>query len=174
VSGEGALLQDDRVGDESNVDIPDEEDYSFTKQREEEAKRTSNLFKSPKDKFDFKSNFEDFDLKQYPLTTGLDITMENPVIVLKDRPYFRGNIEIDLGQIRITSRLEHVEGKWKQVPHKKTYVNIIDIDMKSVRIDYNSKSYMITPPFDMLISIERINYSELLLDQFMSKGIDFE
>ena len=33
---------------------------------------------------------------------------------------------------------------------------------------------MITPPFDMLISLERINYSELLLDQFMSKDIDFE
>ena len=33
---------------------------------------------------------------------------------------------------------------------------------------------MITPPFDMLISLQRINYSELLLDQFMSKEIDFE
>jgi hypothetical protein len=116
----------------------------------------------------------EFDLKQYPLTTGLDVTMENPVIVLKDRPYFRGNIEVDLGQIRITSRLDHVAGKWKRAPLKKTYVNVMDVDMKSVRIDYNSKSYMITPPFDMLISIERINYSELLLDQFMSKGIDFE
>jgi hypothetical protein len=74
----------------------------------------------------------------------------------------------------VTSRLDNVPGKWKAVPEKKTLLNIIDIDMKSVRIDYNSKSYMITPPFDMLISIERINYSELLLDQFMSKGIDFE
>jgi hypothetical protein len=46
--------------------------------------------------------------------------------------------------------------------------------MKSVRIDYNSKQYMITAPFDMLISLERINYSVLLLDQFMSEGIDFE
>ena len=64
----------------------------------------------------------------------------------------------------MTSRLENVKGKWKSVPEKLTYVNIIDIDMKSVRIDYNSKAYMITPPFDMLISLERINYSELLLD----------
>ena len=46
--------------------------------------------------------------------------------------------------------------------------------MKSVRIDYNNKSYMITPPFDMKISLERINFSELLTDQFLSEGINFE
>lgn len=100
--------------------------------------------------------------------------IENPVVVLKDRPYLLGNIEMDLGQISITSYLANVEGKWKSLPTKKTFVNIMEIDMKSVRIDYDNKSYMITPPFDMLIKLERINYSELLLDQFASKGIDFE
>jgi len=70
--------------------------------------------------------------------------------------------------------LENAKGKWKSYPDKKTYINIIDIDMKSVRIDFDSKSYMITPPFDMLISFERINHSELLINQFLSKDIDFE
>lgn len=55
-----------------------------------------------------------------------------------------------------------------------TYVNIMDIDMKSVRIDYDNKSYMITPPFDMKISMERINFTELLDKQFLSDGINFE
>ena len=94
--------------------------------------------------------------------------------MIKDRPYFDSNIEIDLGRIKVTSKLENVEGKWKNHPSKKTFVNIIDIDMQQVRIDYNSKAYQITKPFDMLISFERINYSELLIDQFISKGIDFE
>jgi len=70
--------------------------------------------------------------------------------------------------------LENAKGKWKSYPDKKTYINIIDIDMKSVRIDFDSKSYMITPPFDMEISLERINHSELLINQFLSKDIDFE
>ena len=46
--------------------------------------------------------------------------------------------------------------------------------MRDVRIDYNSKQFCITPPFDMMISYERINWSELLLDYYMSYGIDFE
>lgn len=98
------------------------------------------------------------------MTTCLDVTIENPVIVLKDRPYFPGDIEIDLGQINVSSRLDVAKNKWKSAPELEVYTNIIDIDMKSVRIDYDAKSYMITPPFDMLLSLERINYSELLLD----------
>lgn len=46
--------------------------------------------------------------------------------------------------------------------------------MNNVRIDFNSKAYMITPPFNMNISMERINYSDLLQDQYLSNGIDFE
>ena len=103
-------------------------------------------------------------MKQYPLTSGLDITIENPVIVLKDRPYFDEKIEIDLGQINISSKLDRVGGKWKHTVGIKTYVNVIDIEMKNVRIDYNSKDFMITPPFQMMISLQRINYSPLLLD----------
>ena len=47
------------------------------------------------------------------------------------------------------------------------------IEMKRICIDYNSKSKRITPPFDMDISIEKINQSDLLLDGFLSQGIDF-
>ena len=82
---------------------------------------------------------------------------------------------MDLGQIQITSHLKEVEGKWKSQPKKKTFVNIIETDMRDVRMDYNSKAFCITPPFDMLISYERINWSEHLHhNQYMSKGIDFE
>ena len=98
------------------------------------------------------------------LHTCLDVTIENPVIVLKDRPYFPGDIEIDLGQINVSSRLDVAKNKWKSALELEVYINIIEIDMKSVRIDYDTKSYIITPPFDMLLSLKRIIYSELLLD----------
>lgn len=81
-------------------------------------------------------------------------------MLLKDRPYLTGNVEIDLGQISIKSELDHVSGKWRSKPDKKTFVNRMVIDMKSIRIDYDSRAYMITPPFDMHIQIERSNYSE--------------
>jgi len=43
---------------------------------------------------------------------GLAVTIQNPTIVLKDRPYLVGNIEVDLGEIRVTSRTEEVSGRW--------------------------------------------------------------
>jgi len=46
--------------------------------------------------------------------------------------------------------------------------------MNNFKIDFNSGQYEITPPFDMRISLERINFTELLTDQFLSKGFDFE
>lgn len=53
-------------------------------------------------------------------------------------------------------------------------MNVVDVDMKNVRIDFDSKKYMITPPFDMQICVKRINFSELLLDAWLSRGIDFD
>jgi len=48
------------------------------------------------------------------------------MIILKDRPYLKtGNIEMDLGMIRITSKLENKEGRWKSSPAKKCFVNIM-------------------------------------------------
>ena len=38
--------------------------------------------------------------------------------MIKDRPYFESNIEIDLGQIKVTSKLANVQGKWKHHPLK--------------------------------------------------------
>lgn len=78
-----------------------------------------------------KINYEDFDLKQYTMTSGLDINIENPVIVLRDRPYFSDkSIEIDLGYIQITSRLEERLGRWAEFPSKPVLVNVMDIDMQ--------------------------------------------
>ena len=81
---------------------------------------------------------------------------------------------MDLGMIRITSSLDKVAGKWRSLPDKKCYVNNMNIEMKSFKIDYNGGEYQITPPFDMKIEIERINFTELLQDQFLAEGFDFE
>jgi hypothetical protein len=42
--------------------------------------------------------------------------MNRPLIVVKDRPYLMNKVEMDLGNIRITSKSEEVEGRWKSAP----------------------------------------------------------
>lgn len=97
------------------------------------------------------------------------------MIILKDRPYFNQSIQIDLGQISVKSRLESIIGRWKNEPDKETIVNVMDINMNQVRIDFNEKQFEITPPFNMNIEIERVNYSELLIDEdFLTKSVNFE
>ena len=71
-------------------EIPDEENYLLKESIEKEVDSGG--------KIDFACLHEnELDLKQYPLTAGLEIVIENPLIVLKDRPYLPGNIEMDLG-----------------------------------------------------------------------------
>lgn len=44
--------------------------------------------------------------------TGLDIVIENPLIILKDRPYLPESFRLDLGKIRITNTTEEKFGRW--------------------------------------------------------------
>ena len=81
----------------------------------------------------------------------MDIQIENPMIVLKDRPYFQKSIEIDLGRISISSQLQQQAGRWLNNPSKQTIINLMTIEMKNVRMDFNKGQFMMTPPFDMNI-----------------------
>lgn len=37
------------------------------------------------------------------MVAGLEVTVDSPKLILKDRPYLPGRIEIDLGNIAITN-----------------------------------------------------------------------
>ena len=87
--------KEESAEDQNSNEIPDEEDYDFNINDDLGGNSASSHERNKN--FNFKMDSEEFDLKQYPLTTGLDIMIENPVIVLKDRPYLEGNIEMDLG-----------------------------------------------------------------------------
>ena len=125
-----------------------------------------------------KINFEDFNLRQYEMITGLNIQIENPVVVLKDRPYNTDtSIRMDLGLIHITSKLEKNFGRWVNFPEKEVLLNVMTIDTENVHIDYKKSgqnNIVITPNFDMRIELEKVNYTDLLADDFLSKGIDFK
>jgi len=52
----------------------------------------------------------------------------------------------------------------------------MDIQITKIKIDYKHGGGVqeITPPFDLSIEYESLNSSPLLLDQWMSKGFDFD
>jgi hypothetical protein len=54
----------------------------------------------------------DFDLQQYPYCADLDIILDKPLLILKDRHYLDGRLEIDLGEIHITNYIEDKKGRW--------------------------------------------------------------
>lgn len=115
------------------------------------------------------------DLDQETQVVGLDIQIDNPIVILKDRPFLVGSIIIDLGKIQITNRVAEQPGRWRQHPEVLLYTNIMDIKITEIKIDYkhDGEEHQITPPFDLSIEYESLNSSPLLCDQWMSKGFDF-
>ena len=108
--------------------------------------------------------------------TGLDITIENPLIILKDRPYLPTSLRLDLGLIQISSKTQPVCGRWRKHVDREVFVNSLLVDARSMRIDCLTRSTtsQVMPPFDLVIDYESINWSPLLLDGHLSPGIDFE
>jgi hypothetical protein len=73
-------------------------------------------------------------LQQQKSCVGLNLTIERPLIVLKDRPYLQNKLEIDLGNIKIKSMTEEVEGRWKNLEGKKVWVTKFLIKMNDMSI----------------------------------------
>ena len=81
------------------------------------------------------------------------------MVVLKDRPFLKGDVELDLGHISITNHTFEKAGRFKGDPTREVFVNVMDIDIKQVKIDYNQKQCQITPPFDIKVQYEALNYT---------------
>jgi hypothetical protein len=73
-------------------------------------------------------------LQQQKSCVGLNLTIERPLIVLKDRPYLQNKLEIDLENIKIKSKTEEVEGRWKNLEGKKVWVTKFLIKMNDMTI----------------------------------------
>ena len=56
----------------------------------------------------YKENEGPIDRKQIPQSTGLEITLGKPQIILKDRPYLKGQFSLDCGEIKISNNVEKV------------------------------------------------------------------
>lgn len=74
---------------------------------------------------------------QQELTTGLDICISHPVIILKDRTYLkRGKVKIDFGDIKIDSETSKVTGRWRKKPNRKMLVTTMQIKGNGFTMSY--------------------------------------
>ncbi len=80
---------------------------------------------------------------------------------------------MDLGTTKIISSTGPVLGRWKSNPEKETWVTKFDIDMSQMSIKYDSNQFEIAPSFNLNIAFEKLNYTPLLEESYISKDIDF-
>ena len=57
-------------------------------------------------------------MKQPVSTMDMIVRIKNPYILIKDRPYFDTDLEVDLGEITINVTERDVYGRFKLVPEK--------------------------------------------------------
>jgi hypothetical protein len=82
-------------------------------------------------------------------------------------------VEIDLGKINVSSKAEEIAGRWRSLPDKKVWVTQFLIEMNEMGFRHN-KDFEITSPFGMKIVFEKLNPTELMLDNYRSDHLDFE
>ena len=63
----------------------------------------------------FNKNYKD-DMRWEQQATGLNITIENPLIILKDRQYLAECFRLDLGKIKITNTTQESKERWMSDP----------------------------------------------------------
>lgn len=66
----------------------------------------------------------------------LDLKVYNSFVILKDRPYFKDGLEIDLGEMTMTNAQKIVTDRIKAAPSKKMYMTSLLSEAKNVSIKY--------------------------------------
>ena len=82
-----------------------------------------------------------FDLNQVPSITEMKFVVHRPTIIVKDRPYFERYLEIDLGEINISSRNSKETGRFKDYPDKIVLTKSMIIEAKELGIKFQPEKF---------------------------------
>ena len=99
------------------------------------------------------------------MNTCIEIKIHNPLLILKDRPYNMNFIEIDLGEMTVTSLESMVKGRFKKFPNKEALVMTFKIKAKNLGLKFQQEKkivYNLTSPFGLFIDFTAISYSSVL------------
>lgn len=111
---------------------------NFFHQKEAEPKAFVNKIKK-KDPF-----WESFDLKQSPFCVGLDVKIKSPLVVIPDLGSnfgaYNKRFELDLGTVKITSRLTEESNRWKFFPYKTLRIMELKIENTDLKFDFRDRT----------------------------------
>lgn len=102
------------------------------------------------------------DLKQDKTEIELDISIQRPYVIIKDRPYNQEGLEIDLGEIRIGNRYREDKGRFKLAPEKTVHMTALIFDCKGLSIKYSLDRFEVVENFDLKLDFEYLTISPLL------------
>jgi len=71
--------------------------------------------------------FKNLEVQWEKQVVGLEIKIDNPLIVLKDRQYLDKSMSLDLGIILISNMTEKQLGRWKSDKNKEVWVHKMSI-----------------------------------------------
>jgi len=106
--------------------------------------------------------------------TKVEVEIERPLVLLKDRPSSAAAFEIDLGQITISNETYQSKGRWKSIPDKQMLVTNYRIEAKDVFIAHAPQGTQVGLPLSVTIDFEQPNESSLLTRGVLSPSIDPE
>jgi hypothetical protein len=84
-----------------------------------------------------------FDLNQTHFVPGLNVNIKSPLIVLPDLGSafggFAKRFELDLGTVKITTKLVEKEGRWKHFPDKTLKMMQVRIENTDLKFDFRER-----------------------------------
>ena len=105
---------------------------------------------------------EAIDMKQEKNTMEMIFRIHKPYLIIKDRPYFNTNIEIDLGEMTISYDEAMIKQRFKRAPKKQIIQAKFIIDCKEVSFNYSRDQFLVAPIFDLNVEFCYISNSPLL------------
>ena len=87
------------------------------------------------------SDIENLDMKQLPNTMEMDVRIHRPTIIFKVRSYLNSNIELDLGEIKMTYEERSEMGRFHKAPNKPALITTYFMEFKDLGIKYSEDQF---------------------------------
>lgn len=95
------------------------------------------------------------------LNSIVEITLNKPKILIKDRPHFEEAIILQTDYIKMTNGIDFATGRWFEMPEKQTIESKFNIFIKNLSLSY-ANTTTISNIFDMEISVSNLVKTPLI------------
>jgi hypothetical protein len=100
------------------------------------------------------------DLQQDERHSLVEIEINKPKILLKDRPYFKEALIFDINELKMVNSVEFIKGRWFNFPEKMAKEQKFSIFIDEVMLLYNTQE--VSNTFKMEIGIKSLVNSPII------------